>query len=382
MTSPLKAIPNPSLDATDLAQNGRSAQMLNAQFASVKATDTCNDSEIGCVSGSFAQCVSSKWVLQPCAEGTTCAALPLVNKVGTSITCDTQSDAIARIAATGVQGGLTGSGSDSMSSFVDNSTTSASGTNATTTDGNDGEGDDDGDDCSDDDDGEDGSDGNAGNSTLPGSPNDNGNGNGQPGTVTVTVTASPSVQSSTSDSNSNSSSTNNGNAAITATVPQITVTASNGPALAPNVSLSTAPSNPLSTTPSTSAIITASSSASSSSPTAFSFNTTITLSPASASAFLSSLEAGNPSVTVITLNQPTATSSGTMYGTSDNADSASSNPAIHLSLFTTTLVQPTSVLSLAAAAPATASPAANSADDGSSYGGYGYRVRRVGGSRF
>lgn len=45
-----------------------------------------------------------------CGSGLICAALPLVNSPGTSITCTTTADANARIAATGAQGGLTGSG--------------------------------------------------------------------------------------------------------------------------------------------------------------------------------------------------------------------------------------------------------------------------------
>src|SRR6516164_5736413 len=37
-----------------------------------------------------------------------CVALPLVNKPGTSISCDTQADALARFAAAGAQNGLDG----------------------------------------------------------------------------------------------------------------------------------------------------------------------------------------------------------------------------------------------------------------------------------
>ncbi|GJJ10817.1 hypothetical protein Clacol_005045, partial [Clathrus columnatus] len=81
------------------------------------------------------------------------------------ITCDTKSDAIARITVTGVEGGLTSLGSGSTPSFTENSTALVSGTNGINGDGGD-EGDDDGGDCSDED-GEDDSDGNAGNFTLP-----------------------------------------------------------------------------------------------------------------------------------------------------------------------------------------------------------------------
>lgn len=61
-----------------------------------------------CVNGGFAQCVGGKFVITQCAGGTVCMALPLVNSPGTSITCTTQADAQARIAATGAQGGVTG----------------------------------------------------------------------------------------------------------------------------------------------------------------------------------------------------------------------------------------------------------------------------------
>ncbi|KAF8521729.1 hypothetical protein BU17DRAFT_45558, partial [Hysterangium stoloniferum] len=95
----------PTLDAGSFKQNGISAQQLNTQFASIKKTDSCDDSAMACVEGAFAQCVGSKWVLTECASGTQCFALPLVNKVGTSITCDSEADANSRIASTGAPGG-------------------------------------------------------------------------------------------------------------------------------------------------------------------------------------------------------------------------------------------------------------------------------------
>lgn len=65
--------------------------------------------EEACVGGGFAQCVGGKFQVTSCGATLTCAALPLVNKAGTSITCTTQADALARIQATGATGGLTGS---------------------------------------------------------------------------------------------------------------------------------------------------------------------------------------------------------------------------------------------------------------------------------
>ncbi|KAH7926423.1 hypothetical protein BV22DRAFT_1032919 [Leucogyrophana mollusca] len=94
-----------------LLSNGQAAQKLNSQFASLTSSSSCTAGENACVNGSFAQCVSGSFVLQSCGSGLTCAALPLVNSAGTSITCTTTSDAEARISATGATGGLTGSAS-------------------------------------------------------------------------------------------------------------------------------------------------------------------------------------------------------------------------------------------------------------------------------
>jgi len=82
-------------------QNGKDAKALNAQFAGLTAASSCTDGQQACVSGGFAQCVGGKFSITQCAGGTICAALPLVNKPGTSIACTTQADVDARIAATG-----------------------------------------------------------------------------------------------------------------------------------------------------------------------------------------------------------------------------------------------------------------------------------------
>ena len=90
--------------------NGQAAQALNAQFATLTADSACQDGTQACVGGQFAQCVGGKFAVTGCSGGTQCFALPLVNKAGTSVTCDTEADAVARIAATGATGGLTGDG--------------------------------------------------------------------------------------------------------------------------------------------------------------------------------------------------------------------------------------------------------------------------------
>ncbi|KAF8203762.1 hypothetical protein BJ912DRAFT_1052556 [Pholiota molesta] len=86
--------------AFDLA-NGQAAIALNDQFKTLTADSPCTAPEDACVGDKFAQCVGGKFVIQACAPGTICAALPLVNSPGTSITCTTSADLAARIAATG-----------------------------------------------------------------------------------------------------------------------------------------------------------------------------------------------------------------------------------------------------------------------------------------
>ncbi|KAF8074997.1 hypothetical protein FPV67DRAFT_1727256 [Lyophyllum atratum] len=89
-------------------QNGKDAQKLNAKFASLTANSACTTGDQACIGTGFAQCVNGKFVVTPCGATLTCAALPLVNKPGTSITCTTTADATARIQATGANGSITG----------------------------------------------------------------------------------------------------------------------------------------------------------------------------------------------------------------------------------------------------------------------------------
>jgi len=91
-------------------QNGKDAQKLNAQFSQLTENSSCTDGQNACVSGKFAQCAGGKFSATSCSGNLVCAALPLVNSPGTSVTCTTEQDAITRIANTGAQGGLTGSG--------------------------------------------------------------------------------------------------------------------------------------------------------------------------------------------------------------------------------------------------------------------------------
>ncbi|KAG5647447.1 hypothetical protein DXG03_009377 [Asterophora parasitica] len=110
-----RAPPPPSAPNTGgfKLQNGKDAQALNAKFATLNANSACATGEQACVNGAFAQCVGGKFVTTKCSAPLICAALPLVNSRGTSITCTTESDAAARIAASGATGGITGSGKNS-----------------------------------------------------------------------------------------------------------------------------------------------------------------------------------------------------------------------------------------------------------------------------
>lgn len=103
-----KATPSNSSGGGFQLQNGKDAQALNAKFSTLSKSSTCQDGDQACIDDGFAQCVGGKFVITPCPSGTTCIALPLVNKPGTSIACTTQSDAEARIKATGATGGISG----------------------------------------------------------------------------------------------------------------------------------------------------------------------------------------------------------------------------------------------------------------------------------
>ncbi|THH13864.1 hypothetical protein EW146_g6402 [Bondarzewia mesenterica] len=89
-------------------QNGIDAQGLNLKFQSLSTSSSCTSGENACINGEFAQCANGQFVTFPCSGGLKCFALPLVNSPGTSITCDTEADATARITNTGVTGGLLG----------------------------------------------------------------------------------------------------------------------------------------------------------------------------------------------------------------------------------------------------------------------------------
>ncbi|KAJ3751059.1 hypothetical protein DFH05DRAFT_1469754 [Lentinula detonsa] len=119
-------------DATAL-KNGQDAITLNAQYQTLTAASSCTIGDNACVTGKFAQCVNGKFVLQSCATGTICAAIPLDSpNTGTLTTCTTQSDLDTRLAATGA----TSSSSVSSSSSSSSSTTASSSLSSSSATGN------------------------------------------------------------------------------------------------------------------------------------------------------------------------------------------------------------------------------------------------------
>ncbi|KAF9243763.1 hypothetical protein BU15DRAFT_42705 [Melanogaster broomeanus] len=87
-------------------QNGIDAINLNNQFSTLTPTSPCTSGN-ACVNNQFAQCVNGQVCAAAFSSLTSCAALPLVNSAGTSITCATLADVNTRIAATGATANAT-----------------------------------------------------------------------------------------------------------------------------------------------------------------------------------------------------------------------------------------------------------------------------------
>ncbi|KAJ3846580.1 hypothetical protein EV368DRAFT_52603, partial [Lentinula lateritia] len=107
-------------------QNGQDAISLNAQYKTLPATSSCTSGENSCVTGKFAQCVNGKFVLQSCATGTICAAIPLDSpSTGTLTTCTTQLDLDNRLAA--VTGSTTDNSGSGSAAAASNNTSKSTG---------------------------------------------------------------------------------------------------------------------------------------------------------------------------------------------------------------------------------------------------------------
>ncbi|CAG8468097.1 9563_t:CDS:2 [Paraglomus occultum] len=83
-------------DACFQQDNARKAAALNKKFKGIKLTDKCVDGTFGCIGGKFVKCAFKKWVSFDCPPTETCSFLPLVNKPGTTCTCDTPADIASR----------------------------------------------------------------------------------------------------------------------------------------------------------------------------------------------------------------------------------------------------------------------------------------------
>ncbi|KAI0747060.1 hypothetical protein C8Q80DRAFT_1256709 [Daedaleopsis nitida] len=98
--------PAGSLDADVFLQNGKDAQALNAEFATLKASDTCDDGEMACIKDSIAHCANATWKLEACPKTLSCFALPSVREEGTVISCTSNATALSVINASGATGGI------------------------------------------------------------------------------------------------------------------------------------------------------------------------------------------------------------------------------------------------------------------------------------
>lgn len=85
----VSAIPMPQGGAF-ASQSVPLAINLNKSFNGLTATSSRNPATQAnvCIKGAFAQCVGGKFL--GCGNALKCFALPLVNSVGTSVTCDTR----------------------------------------------------------------------------------------------------------------------------------------------------------------------------------------------------------------------------------------------------------------------------------------------------
>ncbi|KAI8986657.1 hypothetical protein BD414DRAFT_415931 [Trametes punicea] len=98
--------PMASLDADTFLQNGKDAQILNAEFANLDASDACKSGEMACMGASVAHCVNGTWTAEACPKSLSCFALPSVREKGTVISCTSNATALVVISASGATGGI------------------------------------------------------------------------------------------------------------------------------------------------------------------------------------------------------------------------------------------------------------------------------------
>ncbi|KAG6828866.1 hypothetical protein H0H87_000563 [Tephrocybe sp. NHM501043] len=104
----------------------RGQKVRAIHFSMVEGSNHFGD--MACVGDAFAQCVSGKWALTNCGADLKCAALPLVNKAGTSIVCDRNEDIAQRFETAGVEGGMTGTSTNTTTPKTTTTQTTATST--------------------------------------------------------------------------------------------------------------------------------------------------------------------------------------------------------------------------------------------------------------
>ncbi|KAH7889439.1 hypothetical protein F5I97DRAFT_1947972 [Phlebopus sp. FC_14] len=85
-----------------LQQNGPAAKALNDQYATLTVNSSCNDGDVACISGQFAQCHQGQYITYDCPGDWTCAAIPNEWSEGTSTTCDSNDNIAWRFSQAGI----------------------------------------------------------------------------------------------------------------------------------------------------------------------------------------------------------------------------------------------------------------------------------------
>lgn len=85
-----------------LQQNGPAAKALNDQYASLTTSSPCNDGDVACIGGQFANCYQNHYFTFSCPSDWTCAAIPNEWDVGTTTTCDSNDNIAWRFSQAGI----------------------------------------------------------------------------------------------------------------------------------------------------------------------------------------------------------------------------------------------------------------------------------------
>ncbi|KAJ3308801.1 hypothetical protein HDV04_000788 [Boothiomyces sp. JEL0838] len=115
-------------------QNGKDAAALDAAKFNNKEGGACTGTGNFCIGDKVGICQNGKFtVTATCGATLSCQVLPLVNKAGTSVTCDTEADKLARFAAAGVNTG-SNTGAQKTQGATDQTATDQGATDQTATD--------------------------------------------------------------------------------------------------------------------------------------------------------------------------------------------------------------------------------------------------------